>query len=119
MVENPYENFLEIDEIREIFKLWNKTNDNLSNQQIIDIISYFFPDVCIENDKHIHEFNCPLWNKGTQMELSVENYEKWYINYALDGDKMKVMGWVPKKSVKERISEVVNWTIKNKRWIEL
>jgi dTDP-glucose 4,6-dehydratase len=41
------------------------------------------------------------------------------LRYALDGDKMKVMGWVPKKSVKERISEVVNWTLKNDRWIEL
>ena len=87
MVENPYENFLEIDEIREIFKLWNKTNDNLSNQQIIDIISYFFPDVCIENDKHIHEFVCSLWNKGTQIELIMENYKKYYIKNALDGDK--------------------------------
>jgi hypothetical protein len=87
MVENPYENFLEIDEIREIFKLWNKTNDNLSNQQIIDIISYFFPDVCIENDKHIHEFVCSLWNKGEQIELIMENYKKYYIKNALDGDK--------------------------------
>ena len=28
------------------------------------------------------------------------------LRYALDGDKMKELGWVPAKSVRERISEV-------------
>ena len=87
MVENPYENFLEIDEIREIFKIWNKTNDNLSNQQILDIISYFFPDVCMENDKHIHEYVCSLWNKGEQIENILGKYRIHYTENALDGDK--------------------------------
>jgi len=82
MLENPYEHFLEIDEIRKIFKIWNKTNDNLSNQQILDIISYFFPDVCSEDDKHIHEFVCSLWNKGEQIEYILHEYKKYYIeNY--------------------------------------
>lgn len=87
MTENPYENFLEIDEIREIFKIWNKTNDNLGNKHILDIISYFFPDVCTENDKHIHEYTCSLWNKGEQIELILEKYKKHYTESALDCDK--------------------------------
>jgi len=41
------------------------------------------------------------------------------LRYALDGDKMKELGWVPAKSVTERIKEVTNWTIQNKRWITL
>ncbi len=41
------------------------------------------------------------------------------LRYALSGDKMKVMGWEPQKSVRERISDVVNWTLKNDRWIKL
>jgi dTDP-glucose 4,6-dehydratase len=41
------------------------------------------------------------------------------LRYALDGDKMKELGWVPAKSVKERISEVVNWTLDNPRWITI
>lgn len=41
------------------------------------------------------------------------------LRYALSGDKMKMMGWEPQKSVKERISEVVNWTLENDRWIKL
>lgn len=41
------------------------------------------------------------------------------LRYALDGDKMKQMGWVPSKTVRERISEVTNWTLNNQRWITL
>lgn len=87
MLENLDEQFLEIDEIRKIFKLWNTTNDQLGNQQIIDIISHFFPDVCTENDKHIHEFVCSLWDKGGQIELIIGLYKKYYLENSLDGDK--------------------------------
>ena len=41
------------------------------------------------------------------------------LRYALDGSKMKELGWVPAKSVKERIAEVTNWTLANDRWIKL
>jgi len=41
------------------------------------------------------------------------------LRYALDGDKMRDLGWVPSKSVKERIAEVTQWTLKNERWITL
>jgi len=41
------------------------------------------------------------------------------LRYALSGDKMKQLGWVPSKSVKERIVEVVKWTLENERWITL
>jgi len=39
------------------------------------------------------------------------------LRYALDGNKMAEMGWVPSKSVRERIEEVVDWTLKNDRWL--
>jgi dTDP-glucose 4,6-dehydratase len=41
------------------------------------------------------------------------------LRYALDGDKMKKLGWQPAKSVRERITEVTKWTLDNKRWITL
>jgi len=41
------------------------------------------------------------------------------LRYALDGDKMKQLGWVPVKSVRERIAEVTQWTLTNERWITL
>jgi dTDP-glucose 4,6-dehydratase len=39
------------------------------------------------------------------------------LRYALCGEKMKNLGWVPAKSVRERIKEVTNWTLENTRWI--
>jgi len=41
------------------------------------------------------------------------------LRYALDGSKMKELGWEPAKSVKERIADVTKWTLENSRWIEL
>jgi dTDP-glucose 4,6-dehydratase len=40
------------------------------------------------------------------------------LRYALDGNKMKELGWEP-RPVRERLKEVVEWTIINKRWITL
>ena len=41
------------------------------------------------------------------------------LRYALDGEKMRSIGWTPAKSVRERIADVTNWTLANKRWITL
>ena len=41
------------------------------------------------------------------------------LRYALDGDYMRSLGWEPRVSLKERIQEVVDWSLKNKEWIEL
>ncbi len=41
------------------------------------------------------------------------------LRYALDGEKMKSIGWTPAKSVRERIAEVTKWTLNNERWIKL
>ena len=41
------------------------------------------------------------------------------LRYALDGDKMKELGWEPAKSVRERIAEVTKWTLANRRWIRI
>jgi len=40
------------------------------------------------------------------------------LRYALSGEKMKFMGWEP-KNIRDRIREVVEWTLKNERWIQL
>ena len=39
------------------------------------------------------------------------------LRYALDGSKMKKMGWYPKVPVYERLKEVVEWTLKNDIWL--
>ena len=39
------------------------------------------------------------------------------LRYALCGEKMRDMGWEPQKSLRERIAEVVKWTLKNQEWM--
>ena len=39
------------------------------------------------------------------------------LRYALDGSKMKELGWEPAKSVRDRIAQVTNWTLQNDRWL--
>ena len=41
------------------------------------------------------------------------------LRYALDGDKMRELGWEPAKSVRDRIVEVTKWTLANRRWIRI
>jgi dTDP-glucose 4,6-dehydratase len=38
------------------------------------------------------------------------------LRYALDGSKMKEMGWTP-QPVKERLKQTVEWTLSNDRWL--
>jgi dTDP-glucose 4,6-dehydratase len=40
------------------------------------------------------------------------------LRYALSGDKMKELGWTP-QPVRDRLKEVVEWTLSNERWIKL
>jgi dTDP-glucose 4,6-dehydratase len=40
------------------------------------------------------------------------------LRYALDGTKMKDMGWEP-QPVYERLAEAVHWTLKNDRWLTI
>lgn len=41
------------------------------------------------------------------------------LRYALDGSYMKSLGWEPRFSLRERINEVVRWSMNNQEWIEL
>ena len=40
------------------------------------------------------------------------------LRYALDGTKMRKMGWVPQSAYK-RLEEVVEWTLSNERWLSI
>mgnify|MGYP003736120777 CR=1 FL=1 len=40
------------------------------------------------------------------------------LRYALSGKKMRNMGWKP-QNIRDRIREVVEWTLANERWIKL
>ena len=39
------------------------------------------------------------------------------LRYALSDELMKKQGWTPKISIEERVDQVVQWTLKNDRWL--
>jgi len=61
MVEDDSESGLELEEIRSLYNKWG--SHSISDEQIIDLIQYFYPNVNIENEKYIQDTRCSLWNK--------------------------------------------------------
>ncbi len=41
------------------------------------------------------------------------------LRYALDGTKMKELGWVPPVHFEQSLEKVVRWTLKNWRWVDV
>ncbi len=41
------------------------------------------------------------------------------LRYALDGTKMREMGWEPRQPILERLEDIVYWTLENNRWLML
>ena len=39
------------------------------------------------------------------------------LRYALCSEKMKALGWVPSKNLRQRLEEVVNWSLDNNQWL--
>jgi hypothetical protein len=66
MVEDDNEQGLELEEIRYMF--YKYSNFSITDDQIIDLIQYFYPNVIIENDKYIQEIRCSLWDKHNNMK---------------------------------------------------
>ena len=41
------------------------------------------------------------------------------LRYALSGELMKSVGWEPKISLTDRIGQMVNWSLENRRWLDI
>lgn len=81
-----------------------------------------------------HKFNIVGAEEMNNLEVAqfianVQNKELFYemvdfhssrpghdLRYALDGTKMKNLGWEP-KPVKYRLSQTINWSLENNRWL--
>lgn len=57
----------------------------------------------------------PLYHKMVDFHSTRPGHD---LRYALHGGKMKSMGWEP-RDIRDRIAEVVEWTLANERWIKL
>jgi len=70
------QNEYEIGEICFLLKKWgedrNDVGKNMNDKQILDLLSYFFPNIEIEKDKYIYNIKCTLWDKHADVQIGLE-----------------------------------------------
>jgi hypothetical protein len=80
-VENElvFDNELEVDELCMLFKKWYKQNSdvlltsgNISEENVIKIVTHFFPCVEINEEKFVLNVVCCLWNKNEDINNSFD-----------------------------------------------
>lgn len=79
MEEDDCEFELEMEEISSLFRYWGESVRtykweafSLSEIQILDVISYFFPDIEIGKQKYVYRIRCNLWDKGMDIHVALE-----------------------------------------------
>jgi hypothetical protein len=68
---------LEVGEVASIFKVWSENRKeaiiNISEKQIADLITYFYPDVEIESDKYIYKMRSTMWDKNLDIQMAMDD----------------------------------------------
>jgi hypothetical protein len=81
--ENEPDQEFEIDEICTLFKQWGQIATgntgirsssicNVTDKQILDLISYFFPTIEMEREKFIYKIKCSLWDKNKDIQTALD-----------------------------------------------
>ena len=74
--ENEYD--LEIEEIMMLCKRWageyGIRSNNINESQLIDLITYYFPEIEIENGKYIHKIKNVQWDKKQDIENALQAF---------------------------------------------
>lgn len=72
MEENVDEYFIEIDEICIFLKQWlntsKRTNVEIKQENLLNLIKHFYPDINIEESKYIYGYSCKLFNKKSELK---------------------------------------------------
>jgi len=64
---------IEIDELCALFTYYTKTHINENN--ILDLIKHYYPDIFIDEDKYLLNTKCKLWNKKEDIINSLKKYK--------------------------------------------
>ena len=77
IVFDENESDFEIEELSFLFKKWSNTPiDILTEKEILNIISYYYSMVEIEQDKYIHKICCNLWDKQIEIQIALDSLKK-------------------------------------------
>ena len=71
MMYDETEPEIEIGEIATLFR--QNTNTSISETQIVNILSHFFPDLEIDQGKYIYRMRSKLWDKQVDIMMAMEN----------------------------------------------
>ena len=77
IVFDENETDLEIDELIILYKHWCQSNNNhytnMNDKQIIDIITYYYPSVEVEQDKYLSGIRNLLWDKQLDIQVALDD----------------------------------------------
>jgi hypothetical protein len=128
-LSSPTDMEYEIEEICFLFKQWcsqiktehveeipniNYKPNILNDKQILDLITYFFPDVEIEKDKYISKIKCSLWNKQQDIQFAINNLKQYLQSNYYIYPEMKETGNDTNLITADfniECSEITNWNI--------
>ena len=78
---------LEISEVAVLFKKWTESRREsavqLSEKQLSDLITYFYPEVEIEGEKYIYKMKNKMWDKQLDIQMAMEDLK----------DRLGCEGW--------------------------
>jgi len=83
---------LEISEVAVLFKKWTESRresavqfheKQISEKQICDLITYFYPEVEIEGEKYIYKIKNKMWDKQLDIQMAMEDLK----------DRLGCEGW--------------------------
>jgi len=64
IIENTNEFYLEISELLFLFKSsMGKLSNNMNEDDILNLIRHFYPDIIIDNNKYLISISCAIWDK--------------------------------------------------------
>jgi len=72
----------EIEELSFVFKKWcgvdKEDYSYINDNQILDILSYYFPNIEIEKNKYISGIRCTLWDKQMEIHVALDKMKGVY-----------------------------------------
>jgi hypothetical protein len=136
IVQDETETDMEMEEIIILFKKWTQTNNEypstLAEKQMIDLISYYYPNIEIENNKYISHIRSTLWDKKFDIEASLQKMRTdsifmntdipihdLYVFYCKCENTMNVSKAYFEKYIQSRFSGfLLDPKVLSKEWIE-
>jgi hypothetical protein len=69
--QQPIRNTVAVDISKPSYTFRNEGKEYVSEKQMIDLITYYFPNTDIERDKYVYNIRCSLWDKQMDVHIAL------------------------------------------------